>query len=556
MLILAHSDKLADAVGTVPANQQLWILWPYRLSEYGSNRLLSIFSDFNWLGNGYDLSFRQNSGDSWVSNNLSHLQDTGYFKARSAVVGHNRIFPVSDQVGLGSVNKESLLLASDGSDAPIRAVSFFGPWPAHSILVYEATGWTDAIKMSRRVETQGGRAIIAEIPDGNERRWGRMWLSPVGWPNGYPVSPHTSIAGLIDARDLGKLVLDPSQLTWSPKPACEDSIDEWFPHVDGFGRGALSWVTLFLVFSLGCAVYCIIKELKGPMSAVLTIICGMAPVSFMVADNLARYYGIEHWWILFAGACFAMSAGGFILYSLLRKPFQGTHTLFWTCLVGFIVMGGIDPKWTLYSSVFSINDWAAEGMAIGFYAVFLTGIVAFARNSKAIWVARGLVLILIGLTFAGLTWIPAHNLPELAITAAAWIIGEGWFRWPLLIILAVLPRHWLEPIHFGLVWAPVKSYENLTDVHGINVGGSLFSLATPEMLLLVGLIGATLLFGDRFLFRQLKLSIRKDPRVTAFGLTALSTAVMGFRNPPFWSASIICGYALLTSLFFDAVWSL
>lgn len=556
MLVLVHSDKLAGAISTVPANQQLWVLWPYPLSEFGSNRLLSIFSNFNWLGNGYDLSFRQDSPDSWKSNNLSHLQDTGYFRARAEVVGKHRIYPVSDQVGLGSVNKESLLLASDGSDAPIRAVSYFGPWPAHSTLVYEASGWADALNMSRRVETLGGRAMIAEIPDGHMERWGRLWLSPQGWPNGYPLSSHSGIAGLIDARDIGPLLLNPGDQHWDFKPACQDSLDQWFPHAEGFGRGALSWIGLFFIFSLGCVIYSIVKELKGPISAILTIACGMAPVVFMVTDNLCRFYGLGNWWLLLGGSSAGMATAGFLLYSALRKPFSGVHPLFWTCLVGLIVMIGIDPKWTLYSTVFSINTWAAEGSAIGFLLLFVTGTVAFARGSKAVWLARALILTIVALSASNLIWIQGNSLPLLGSILAAWLIGEGWFRWPLLLVVAALPESWLAPIQFKIIWAPVKSFENLSDRHAINIGGTLFAIATPEFLLLIGLIGATLLFGDRFLLRQLRLAVRKDSRITTFGLSAMAAAVTGLANPPFWTASVILIYGLLVSLFFDAVWTL
>ncbi len=555
VLILIHGDNLGSHVSFTPPNQQMWVLWPYRLSDYGANRLLSIFTGFNWQGSGYDLSFRENSADSWVSNNIHHLEKTGYFKARSQLLGNHKVFPVSDKIGIGSVNRESLLLALDQSSASIKPVPYRGPWPEGAILVYEAHNWPDAIAMSREAQGQRGRAMIAEIPDASPTRWGRLWLSPKGWPDGFPVSPQTHMSGMLDARDIGRVLVAPNAVRWAVRPDAMDSYDSWFDHVQGFGSGVLTGLAFFLVFILGSAAYCIIIEERAPIASGLLIACAMAPTSFMITDNLSRIFGLDNWWLFLFGVSLGLSTIGFLFYAVTRKAFSGAHPLFWTCLVGCTAMLVTNPTWTIFSPVFSINRWTATGIPLGLLMAFLTGTVAFARNSAASWLARGLIVATLVLTAGGFIWLHSAGAIGLALPICALVIGEGWFRWPLLIVLCFLPTSQADPWHYGVVWAPVNSFKNFDDAKGLNLGGAFFALASPALLFLIMLVGATLLFGDRFLFRQMKMALKKDNRILALGFAGISLAAIAVLNPVFWSAAMICGYGLFIALFFDSVWA-
>lgn len=558
VLIFIHSEDMSVFPDNTPAAQRMYVLWPVFLNSFGSNRLLSIFSGADWQATDFSRSFRENGAEAWVPSDPQEMRSIGYYKARSKIVGGQQIRPIASSVGLGAVSLESLMLSADGSENEIRTVPHDGNWPWRVPLVYRAASWSDAQSVIQHAEDTGGRALLVVLPPRDVNRWGRLWLSPKGWPNGLPIDPQTGTAGLITARSLGRLLLQPEQFKWQIQPASANDLGAWFRHVRETGTSILGILSLMILFTLGMAVYIIVIEQRGPLAACLIVGCALSPCGFILMDEMGRLWGVGLYGFWMAAAAAVMTLGGFIFYIIFRKLFAGVHALFWSVVPGLAVLAFCDPRWSIFSQTFGFYTPHFSSEAMGTLAAMLTALIAFSRGGGkwAEWFARLVAAAFIVTGALYHPWWVGDNRMLLAVPVLAWVAGEGRLRLPLMAAFALVPNPYSNPFLHGFAWAPSYCFKTLNDDRAVNLGTLFISMFSPAMVLLCTVVGCTLLFGDRFLIRQMKMVYRKDPRVLAIGWTTVGLIAMAAFTPAFVLSAVFSAFGLIFVLFFDAVWAL
>ncbi|HLK13475.1 MAG TPA: hypothetical protein VKT78_01610, partial [Fimbriimonadaceae bacterium] len=519
-LILIAPGVAKPKLDPALTGQRLAVLWPPdfgRPESLGHNRLLSLMSGADWRGDQSDAAFLPppTGTRGFAAAHYESLKDRGYLARRSSWLNGEPVYAVSSPVGVGSAKPDALLMALSEDSPTVEPVPYAGPWPTSGLLVFEADSWDTAADIAQRV---GGRALVVELPKVQYTTASSFYLMGRDWPEGngagLPVDRSTGVAGLVRARNALTLVLHPESIEWRDQPDAHDVPFRWFPFVREGGFLLLVAGMTMMAGVIGLATYAISLEKRGALAAALLVAASLVPATLLMAGSLDRRFGLDYdpGWILLAWALLTAATGA--VQALSRVAFPGTHSLFAPALVGLLAMVFGDPKWSILSGLFGYNGTASSPEAAGALLAYLTGVVAFSRRSNlaAAWLGRAAVAATLAVGLVGGGWWAAEPAQAILLPAIALVAGEGWMRWPWLIILALVPNGRVDVVHQGFAWSPLGCLTSARGISAVNLFDYAIFAVYPG-LFAIGLIALYVsVFGGGFVMRQFRVAFRQDAR--------------------------------------------
>lgn len=505
-----------------------WVLWPPAVG-LGENRLLSITSGIDWEGSGYDLSFRKaGSEHTWIPNAGRDMERRGHFSAVREILRDRKLVPLEGPSGVAS---PSALLISATTSGPIDAIPLNGPLPSGAVLVYVTQDWNELPQIAQKA---GGRMIVVEYPPPPGQSWSRMWRWDKHWPQGIPTSPSLRVAGLLQAKDLMKVLLRPESALWVPNDTGDwGGANRWFEYTQWANRIVYLVAGFLFAYVLLCAAYCVSREEKGRFATLLIRCAMLFPLAVAVDGPLTRWLGLGAWAAaLSLSAIF--SALAYVLSLFIWRRFDpDVHPLLPLVVIGAVTTAFCEPTWSLTSRVFGFEllPISPEGSAI--FLTYVVGACAFVR-SGSIAFAWSIRILAVALTLWGLlpgTWWSNGWTPFALVPLVALVAGEGWFRPPFLLLLACLPTSVLEVVKSGVVFAPGGLIEERRDEFAMNLVRHAEFIASPFLWGYLLLTAGVLLVGGKFFMRQMRVTARRELPVRAVAWSAAGVLALGLLQP-------------------------
>ncbi len=548
VLILIPTGSAGPAVDIHTYTKGEWALWPARTGQSGNNRLLSILSGVDWVGESGDLKFRQ-VGNTWQSTNYESLQRRGYFSARHSIIGKTRTALITNAEG--SAKPEAMFLALNDDSAFLEHVGINEVWPPDRLLIYEALGWDDAEMVARKA---GGRAIEIEYPPELQNWWTQVWFKGRGWPNGLP-NPD-QVPGLIPSSRLGALLISPQSLTWTRDDSAHwGGANRWLEHIRGPGTIVFMGIGFLTLAIVSVGVYIVLSEKRSLVIGAFLAFVSIIPSVVVVAGWFTRLSGLAGWpiWLILAAVCVSgLSAQATLLQ---RKFLARAHPLFACSVVQVLLLATLDPKWGEYSPVFGWIRLETSPEVVGALFASMVGIVAFSRGTganvrSAIW-AFMILLTLFGFV-AQPAWTGGHSyfalLPLVALAA-----GEQWLL-PLGLLVGAFGVCALVPaLTHGYAWMPGGLIHNISERGAVDISRYAQFLFSPAFLGSVFTAIALSLIADRFFFHQLRKLLRTDLRLRGVLCGAAAALVIGLVQPLLLHGALVACLGSLLVLLFDGV---
>jgi hypothetical protein len=581
------------------------VVWPPSFTQNGSNRLLSLMTGLDWKGDDNDFSFRvrpeEHSPDlqAFESDNFLSLKARGYFSARQGFLNGTNVRPVSRPTGLPTTSFIGLLLALDSSNI-IRPIPYSDVRQEPGMIVFEAESWEEQSEVSAAVL---GRSLVLELPESKpisgptatpDEILGHVYFRGIGWPQGWPIDPETGVPGLIRARNAVRLLQHPESFAWTINSPAHDTPAVWFGHVRGLTPTLLFTFSLVIVYVIGSAVYCIVVEHRGQLAAWVMVGIALAPADLLLSGRMDRAFGVEGWFWWFVAMVMTLGALSHWATQFFQRVFPGTHRLLGPAFIGLLACTLADPTWSAFSSVFTTSGNNLSAESIGAVAAYLCGVVAFSqpsnfrepvaeaaadpslprilepvatekassallRATKSQWFARIVAFVCLLVTASGLIWWSGDDWTYRTFPILAWLIGEGLFSAPLLLLWALLP-HGPTPYggvsdvwRHGAAGSPMGCIPDLAAYKALNISRYLDLLLNPGAMLFGLTAGTVGVVGDRFFVRQLRVLVFRDPRTRALPWLTLALAAAGILNPVILPACVIAGFGAMLSVFYTAV---
>ncbi len=534
------------------------VVWPQFLNKDGSNRLLSLVTGLDWQGDDQDLSFiAAPDGQSFSSAAFDVIRSRGVFQAREKWLGKSKIYAVSRPKSMATVNPDELLLAIDGNSQSVKSVPFEGPWPK-GILDFEARTLGEGEAFANRVE---GRSVIVGLPKKGNKQWSFLERRGGPWPDGVPVDLNVGVPGLIQAKSLIKLLIDPKSDFWANGMYSKDSFDSWFEYVRVVGPVTLLGLSIIFAALLCVATYYISSERKSRIAALSLSAMLIAPAALLIAGNIAVRAGLNYAFPAFAVVEALVLLANFFSWRLFDRSGIDVHPLLLTSIVGVIACATCLPVWSIYSGAFGYTTATFSSESYGLLAAYLCGLVSICKSAgkAVVWVGRSAALgFIVGGIFTNSWWV--HDGPRFSgVVVLAWIAGEGWMNVPLVILFGLLPNAENRVSPNSISWSPVGAIQDLQDRSSLNLGRYFLYFFSPGFVGLVCLVGAMALFGDRFYLRQVRRAFEGPGPSRPLSWTALGVGVIGLLSPTqpeMIPAAVLVAFGALTTAFFDGVWSL
>ena len=541
-LVLIQHDQAGPILPSADYIQAEWILWPAD-QEGWNNRILSLATGLDLQGEPSDTAFSA-FGGGWVLDNGPSLRRRGAFDARAAYLGPTPTTVVRKEKG--GVSRSVFLLALADARTVVVPRPFSDPLPTEGLVVYEASGWDDAMAIARRA----GRTLIVEYPPAGEDRWSRFWQWG-DWPPGVPREKDLGIPGLVRSRQALAMLLRPTEFVWQPNNAGRwGGANRWLEHGRTTTPGVLlAWYCGGL-FVLAWALAQVMNEDRGPFVSELLVLLALSPASIVLAGAGARLGGLEAWPILLVLAGLALYAASLLGGLIVRQTMPDAHPLFAPCAVGLVAMLLCDPLWSDFSGRFARLDLDVPGDALGAFLAYLAGVVAFARGR---WLGRAVVAAILLAGVALRPWWVGGHPALLVLPAVALIAAEGLFRPLLLGVLALLPTGLARIARDGVDWHPWGLLATAQGAGSLNLWQSATLLFSPAWMgFLVALAGG-LLVGNRFLAYRLRKILRLDPRLRVLPWMALGTLALGLTEPLALPAVPVVAFGAILTLAYDGL---
>lgn len=546
-LIFISHDEAGPNLPTSDYFYSDWIRWPEETFPRRGNRMLSLLTGMDWQGEPGDVSFRSEDGG-FRNLNAKSLSLRGYFEARERFLDGQRVTVVAG--ASGQVSPNALFLGLAGPDDLLFPSLIARPLPTDGLIVFEASKWTDATDLARRIAP--GRTMVIEYPPApGQEGWSRYFLFG-DWPKGkVPVETAIRVPGLIPARDLVRLLTKRSAFIWQRESAgVWGGANRWLEHGQVTGAAVLiGW------FCLGAAALLVafaqvMNEDRGPFTSNLLVQLALSPAVIVAAGALARHGGLEAWPIWLAVSWLFLAAATAALSYLNRAYPREHHPLWPVCIVGAVTLALFDPLWSDLSNRFVSVDRSVPDAATGAFIGYLAGVSAFSLNR---WPGRiiALALLLWGLT-ARPWWVDGH--PELLVLPGIlWAANEGLLRWPVLIVLALLPTTLIRIWQGGFAWTPGGEVVDAFDVSAFDLSRYVSFLGSPVFLFSLLTVGLVVLFGNRFLIYRIRKILRGDPRLRVLAWAALATLALGIAEPTALGAGLIIAFGAAIAIAFDGL---
>ena len=529
------------------------VLWPTFEGSSGCNRLLSLTSGIDWRGQDADLAFRYDSASqAFVSTNYEAMRVRGYLRAKARWLAGVRVAIYGSPVGAASASPDVLLLGvAEGTDN-VLTHSFLEDPGSAQLSIFEAKNWEEQAQIVKRFPY---RSITVEYPVDAKRPYAHFFLDGLGWPQGLPIEPSTGVAGLVRARDLLKLALDPESAKWSSKESSVDSASAWFHLVRTFGLPAFLVLAFLTAYVVGCAAYCVMKELRGGIAASLLYAIALAPPTLLVQGAMVRLWGVAFAIPLIflagvtVGVVAALSSVGF------KKLDNGVHPLLSLAFTGLLTFAALDPKWSLYSGLFGYLSIDQSPESLGLFTLYLAGFCCFAKGSSIslMWMGRVIPLVLALVSLVLPVWWMLGGWQHILIFGVAYLSGEQMLKLPILCLLALIPNSHSDVWHHGVAWYPLGDIANLGEQNALNLGSYAAFFVWPGWFGLACTVAGLYLIGDEFLARQLRVLFHREPRLKGLYFATVGYLAMSLLTPVLLTGVVMIGYGALIATCYAAV---
>lgn len=553
-LILMSADHAKPTINPESDSHHEWLDWPYMTSKSGLIRFLGLTTGMDWSAEDYLTTFRTGpSPDSFVPNAASELAERGYFKARQRWLSGVPVVPVSRPTATGAVSEKALLLALESKDESLTPVPYKGPFKGGTVYVFEAKDWNEQYELASRIS---GRVLTLVVPGQMDSTLQPFWTRGPGWPAGLPVDPDTHIAGYVRLHNALKLLLRPDDFEWKPLPDAVDSVPQWVSMVRGTGPALLFSFAILIIYVIGCAVYCIIKEQRGPVAASLLAVTLLCPPFFLIQGQLLRIWGFDQWLLSTVAAAAAVGSGFAIFNWGFRRLFPGASALLAICLVGSLASLFCPPEWSVFSGIFGFTGIQKSPEAIGLLVGYLTGFLAFLRglSPETVVSSRLVTVAVLAGGFAMNAWWLYGTWQYGVFPVICLIAAEGVATWPVLVALIFVPISRLHLTSDPFTWAPTSSYTTADGPSAVNLGRYLNFFLSPALITFFTCAGGAWLFGDSFFMSKMKVQWQK-PQIRAVPSAAACMAAVGIFNPVWLPAVTTLLLAALVGFAFEAVWT-
>jgi len=565
ILVLIQPALAGPDVDPLNYWQPQWILWPRVVRESDGGRLLSVATGDNWVGNPADFQFDPvKHGSGWVSRNFSQMNSRGIFMVRRAALGSIRTDLLVGASGSASPNALRLALNEDSPNViPYRVDAV--RWPTGSLMVAEASGWDEVLGF---VRATSGRVLVVEYPPRQDVLWTRYWLRGQGWTidgqklrlsaddGVIPSQVGLPVPGLIRARNLIPLITHPARFA-----ADFVTLREW-PGANRFfelyrSKGLIVgtiWM-LFVLAMVAWGVVLISNERSANVAPVLLAALLLSPAILNLSGQLGRWLSLDAWpiWTGLGAVFLVMASYGIAFFQ--RRLSSRIHPLFGVFAVGLAVMCLFNPIWSFMSPLFGGRSSMVSPIAMGALFGYLIGVVLSIRGCGPwfTWTGRLVCLLFLVVGIALHRWWIEDLGASLFMPVAALLVGEGFFRWSMLLGIAVWPFSLIPLYVRGFIWAPLGLLRDGRDTAGINLAGYVDFVSSPSLGVFILMAGGTAIFGYRFFFHQMRKLGKIDTRRNALPCAAIAAATFGLLHPPFLSASLVVGVGATAALLFDGI---
>lgn len=523
-----------------------WVKWPLPSQASGLNRLLSVTSGLNWILDPGQARYRNEPGFIKPSK-IDSLEVAGYFQARDANLGTTETWVLENSVG--GVSVESLVLCLN-KERQIRRVKFEGKYPNSGICIYQAESWDRIVELSHRFR---GRLLVVEYPPKEGNPWARYWLYGTGWPEGIPAERSHSATGLIHAANLARLVLSPNEFSWKS----DDSLtwggaNRWFQILRSKAPIVQFLCAVGLSYAVVYGMILVIGERRGITIAVILRGFLLLPAAYALTGNLAHLTGSNTWMIWLPLAELLLLLFSSTLGTSIRILSPDASNYLGIAIVGWVVTTLSDPTLSVFSPVFGLSEPPVPPELLGSWFGYTVLLASGLSGTSIIleWAFRMLCVAMVVIGAITATWWAPSPWPYCVLPIEAFLVGEGAI--PTYAIPGFLVLN-LHRILAGISWKPNGCLSDLHDLNMIDGSGYITALVSPLSIATVSLAALIGLFGNRFIFRQLRRLIIEDPRRKVAYTAPLALVFMGVFEPVFLTAGLWCGIGGFIVLLHDAV---
>lgn len=510
-LILISPEAAGPAVRPETYVHDKWIRWAHPHYTTGSNRLLSLTSENDWLINASEFKYRESTNGYRLTSPDLKLHPGYADQGKKIYVYRSR--ETSVDFGLLSLGTAA------GVDIPV--ISDLNLAGESSTVVVRALSWDSVAKIRNQIS---GRTIVVEYPPLPGENWSRYWTFGKGWPSGIATS--SKIPGLIEARDVWKIMQDVpvEKFRW------ENSLS--------FG-GANRWLSLasnklairllcvaFLVIPLLWTAFIVGRELNLKGKELVPVMAIGFVSSSVLIGPVARTLGIsaiEIWWVSIVVIISLVSV------TLVSKYENG---LLIACTALLCLLAFSDSRWSPLSPSLATGH-GVFGEHLALLAVLGTMTVRMSiLLDGPLWLIPRLVLLY--LTAQGFLSHSEWNggyFSLCLIPLSAWLIGENKQLAPILALNLLNPATLMSLTKVGVVWMPYYLVKTTRDIGGINLFETIAAVSPSENMLILYVIGGILLMSPRFLNYQLSKVRRAAPHLSAGNQIILVLLVSGIFIP-------------------------
>ncbi len=544
VLILISANDAGPTVPLEGYSQPTWILWPQAANKSQGNRLISLPSGIDWRFEVPIGSFR--IGPLAISN-LGALEwrKRGYFDAVAENLGKTPVFI------LGPRPAESSLQAGFVNFEGTSEIQLLDSWPARALIVATVNGtnsWDSKAALERKA---GGKVLVVEVPSSANAKWTRCWLQGKGWPAGVPVVSDTRVPGLIPARSLMALLVNPERFQW--KDPLAEPPDRWLTFGHQTAPVGLVFLAVASVYVLGLGIFMVLREQNSRTARCLIHALVVGPAAIILAGRLTASSSLNQWFLFLVVAFGILILLAALIQFGVSKTFREAHPLWSGFAVGLITCAGLDPTWSMFSHTLGGFPMPVSPEAFGALVAYAAGTCSLISPNKKIRTVVAVVVVAVG---SGLLfesnwigkWQLAHVILPVSLVFSGFISRLRWSVPTMLLIGLASSFYWP-----GLTYAPGGLVIHVAQVGKNNCAEQIAFLLSPTFMGFALAIFICGIAGDHFFGHQLRRALAFSPLPLPMMFTALCFAVVGIFVPIFLHAALATSMAGGASILYDAI---
>lgn len=505
-----------------------WILWPAASGD-PATRILSLLSGVDWRVPSRDVAFHREAGQPVLSG-LDHLRKIGYFGLRDELVPGRTLV-------VGPPSREALLLGLDGRH-PAETAEVSGDWPEVGLAVATATSWDEVAKITANA---GGRVLVIEYPPEDGRTWSRFWMQGHGWSSKLPAWEGFGMPGLIPARQVGRLLIQPDTFRWEASEVANwGGADQWLIFIGRLAPLTLAICVFFAAFFAGCTVYLVSRQEASRLAA-----CGMKaslllPATFLLSGRLMQVgdRDLAAFWLI--GVFVGLVSLSTVLDIIVRKLVPGAHFLVGVFAVGLFATVASSPVWSIYSNVLGSGEFPVSPEATGALLGYLVGFAAGCRGAvRLAWMGWAGCLAAFAWGLRGAWW-ASEVWPLALLPLVALLIALRLFRPWQCVAYGLVPLADQRLFRHGFTWAPENLFSAADQVHAINAARYAEFFSSPVVLTTLFLGAAIALMSEPYLFQELRRTLKRDSRSRSLLQAAGAAGAMSLFQPLLLYPAFMC----------------